>query len=338
MNLGIVSFHNAHNYGAVLQCYALSETVKKLGYQVELIDFPLDKKPKGLRAILSDMVLSRAFSDFRISHLPNIVGSESAKDCYIFGSDQIWNPQITEASYDVFFGSWVPASIPKIAYAASFGLSIWEFPSYTKAVKDQLDNFRSISVRESSGVDICEKVFSVDCEKVLDPTLLLEEYTGIYRKQEPSKSLVVYLLCRDEAKIKEVRRVGERYQLGPVILKDFRFRANVRTVAFPSVSKWLGYLESGSLILTDSYHCMVFAIIFKKNFVVVPAVAERVDRMLSLLKDLGLESRFFQDIGEINAASPVLDDIDFVEVDKKLKLLRQSSLEYLKTSLSRALS
>ncbi|MGK0385879.1 MAG: hypothetical protein ACI849_000484 [Patiriisocius sp.] len=333
MKAGIVTFYSANNYGAVLQCYALSETIKSLGFEVELIDLPLHAKPKDIRTFLREKVLSISFSGFRKHFLPEVTVSFSDKNVYIFGSDQIWNPQITNSNYDLFFGSWVKNNTPKISYAASFGLATWNYPSYTNLVKEQLNSFKSIGVRESSGVDICKNTFNVDSEKVLDPTLLLKDYTGIFKRRKASSSLVAYFLCKDELKVQQVRCIGEKRNLNPVILKDYKIRNKIKSVAFPSVSKWLSYLESSELVLTDSFHCMVFAILFKKNFIVIPAIPERVDRMLSLLKDLGLESRFFHNINDDRIVGTISKDIDYLEVDKKLDRLRSNSIAFLNRTI-----
>ena len=34
-----ITFHNAYNYGAMLQTYALQNKIKNLGYETEVIDF-----------------------------------------------------------------------------------------------------------------------------------------------------------------------------------------------------------------------------------------------------------------------------------------------------------
>ncbi len=333
MKAGIITFHSADNYGAVLQCYALTKTLRKLGCTVELIDLPLHEKSNRIRPLLRGKFISVAFAHFRKNFLPITTRRSSEQDIYVFGSDQIWNPQITKSNFDLFFGSWVNNNVPKIAYAASFGLSAWDYPLYTSAVKKQLKSFKTIGVRESTGVDICEKVFNVKCEKVLDPTLLIKDYDNIFEKRKTSDFLVCYIFDKGELKMKQIRNIGMKCNLKPVILNDFRVRHKIKSVPFPSVSKWLSYIESSEFVLTDSFHCMVFAIIFKKNFIAIPAQPERAGRMLSLLKDLGLESRFFQDINDVHISNTIFEDIDYLKVDEKLERLRSDSLVFLKNSV-----
>lgn len=334
MTIGIITFHNANNYGAVLQCYAMSKILINEGNTVELINLPLHKKSKSIRSLLRNKLTSSAFSAFRLNNLPKSVDPSSQKEVYIFGSDQVWNPQITKSNYELYLGSWVKNNIPKIAYAASFGISKWNYPEYTSNVQTQLNTFKSIGVRETSGVQICNDVFNVECNKVLDPTMLLINYNSLFKPRKIPNSLVCYIFGKDELKIKEIEKIGEKSNLKPILLNDMRLRKNIKSVPFPSVSKWLSYLNAGDLILTDSFHCMVFAILFKKNFIAIPAIPERVDRMLSLLKDLGLESRFFYNLNDVKKSKILSENINYEKVYKILEGLRSDSLSFLKNSLS----
>ncbi|UMB60796.1 polysaccharide pyruvyl transferase family protein [Lutibacter sp. A80] len=333
MEIGIITFHNVNNYGAVLQCYALSEILKNKGYKVELINLPLHSKSKKIRAIVSGKLSSAAFKSFRINFLPNTVESDNLKDLYIFGSDQIWNLDITKSNFKLYFGSWIKKEVPKIAYAASFGNSKWNNQDNKEDVKKLLNSFSSIGIRESSGVKICEKEFSIKCDKVLDPTFLLNNYDFLLKKINLSKLMVCYIFGKDELKINELKKIANKKNLKPVLLSDVRLRKDIKSIPFPTVSKWLSYLNTSELILTDSFHCMVFAILFKKNFIAIPAIPDRVDRMVSLLSDLGLKSRFFKNIQEVFNSEVLEEDIDYKLVDEKLEKLKVESFNFLEKSL-----
>lgn len=335
MSVGIVTFHSANNYGAVLQCYALSEVLKELGCQtVELIDLPLHAKPKNWRSRLRSKVSGYSFSGFRRNFLPDVVSRDKKKSLYVFGSDQIWNPQITKSNAPLFFGSWVDEVAPKVSYAASFGLSMWNFPEYSNLVKELLKSFHSIAVRESSGVDICKDIFSIEASKVVDPTLLLTDYNAVFKQRKPSNTLACYIFSKSEKNLEGIVKLGAQKKLKPVLLNDFRLRKGIKSIPFPTVSKWLSHIESSEVVLTDSFHCMVFSIVFKKDFIAIPAIPERAGRMLSLLQDLGLESRFFNSIDEIDTSDEVNNKVDYKIVHNKLKTLREDSILFLKNVLS----
>jgi hypothetical protein len=333
MEIGIITFHNASNYGAVLQCYALSEILIQKGYNVELINLPLHKKAKGIRPKIKKKVASIAFKTFRNNSLPKSIGLEKQKDLYFFGSDQIWNLDITKSNFRLYFGSWVKKDIPKIAYAASFGNSKWKETEYSNEVKTLLNSFSSIGVRESSGVAICKEEFGIKSNKVLDPTMILNAYDGVFKKRNIKNAMVCYIFGKDQYKIDEIRKIANNKCLNPVLLNDMRLRKQIKSIPFPSVSKWLSYLNTSELIITDSFHCMVFAILFKKNFIAIPAIPERVDRMLSLLGDLGLESRFFKNIKEVSKSKILDENIDYKMVDDKLEKLRKESFSFIEKSL-----
>jgi hypothetical protein len=333
MKLGIVTFHTANNYGAVLQCYALAETLKELGQQVELVDLPLHKAPSKLRARLRLKLLSMAFSEFREKFLPNIVAPTTILDSYYFGSDQVWNPQITAENYELFFGSFVPKDKPKVAYAASFGLSTWKFPVYTNTVTELLASFKALGVRESSAVDICQNEFNVGATQVVDPTLLRADYNEVFKKRKPTNSLVCYIFGKDDKKMESLRNIAAKLKLNAVLMNDFRLRKKIKSVPFPSVATWLSHLEASNFVITDSFHCMVFAIIFKKNFIAIPAIPERAGRMTSLLESLGLSHRYFEKIEDFLGSDEITKDIDYKEVDQKLQPLRKASIQFIQNSL-----
>ena len=333
MKIGIVTFHDANNYGAVLQCHALAQTLESFGHSVHLADLPLHNKANNFRARLRNKVLSRAFSHFRTYFLPPIAVDNTNNDAYVFGSDQVWNPQITKKNYHLYFGTWVQPQSMKIAYAASFGLSTWDFPQYNDVVKTQLETYKAIGVRESSGVEICKDTFGVQSQQVVDPTLLLTDYSHLFTKRKKINALVCYVFGKDQDKMEHIRNIGNKCNLKPVLLNDMRFRKGIKSVPFPTVATWLSYIESSEFVITDSFHCMVFSILFKKNFVAIPAIPERAGRMKSLLNELGLSSRFFNSIKDAFESEIILEDIDYVEVEEKIIKLRKDSLTFLKNAL-----
>ncbi|WP_441003637.1 polysaccharide pyruvyl transferase family protein [Pseudocolwellia agarivorans] len=333
MKVGIVTFHEANNYGAVLQCHALAEILKKLNHNVELIDLPLHDKIKGLKAQLRDKFISRAFTHFKLNFLPNISVNNDQNEVCVFGSDQVWNPQITKNHHLLYFGSWVKPEVSKIAYAASFGLSTWDFPEYNEGVKAQLESFKALGVREVSGVEICKGTFDVESQQVVDPTLLLTDYSHLFTKRKKTNSLVCYIFGKEEDKMDNIRKIGNKRNLQPVLLNDMRLRKGIKSVPFPTVAKWLSYIEASEFVITDSFHCMVFSILFKKNFIAIPAIPARAGRMKSLLNDLGLESRFFNSINDVPSSDVILENIDYQEVNEKIKTLRENSLLFLKKAL-----
>ena len=47
--IGIITFHRAKNYGAVLQAYALQHTLKQLGSDCEIVDYKCENIDNGYK-------------------------------------------------------------------------------------------------------------------------------------------------------------------------------------------------------------------------------------------------------------------------------------------------
>ena len=137
------------------------------------------------------------------------------------------------------------------------------------------------------------------------------QFVGLFKKRKLQNAMVCYIFGKDQLILNQVRKIAETKKLKSILLNDMRLRKGIKSVPFPTVSNWLSYLSASDLVLTDSFHCMVFAILFKKNFIAIPANLKRVDRMLSLLNDLGLESRFFSNITEVLNSEVLNENIDY---------------------------
>lgn len=204
--IGIVTIHRIHNFGSVLQTYALWKVLRERGHIVEVIDytFPNEyhlstshaasdgvcKYPKVsfLEKIikiayapalikqhrLTDTFLSRmnvTMSDAKYATRDQLLGSPPKYNVYISGSDQIWNPRYTNGD-DIFLLSFASDTSKKISYGSSFGVTSIPQNIIPKFAK-YLNRYDCLSVREDSGVNILKKTFSRDSICVLDPTLLL---------------------------------------------------------------------------------------------------------------------------------------------------------------------
>lgn len=354
MKIGILTFHCAHNYGAVLQCYALQETLKAMGHEVEVIDY----RPNFLllpykvwdihrytaynsffRSILEclklyrRLVRYRAFNSFIKTRL-NLTKEQtisSSFDIYIMGSDQIWNPGITKGFHKPYFGyfDFPKGSRKYIAYAASMETSFLDKEAegfYAKA----LDNFDAVSVREQMLADLLQPLTLKKIETVLDPTLLAD--AAIWHaiaKQPPVdyKYVLVYQVIYNESTRIIAQNVAN--QIGAKVVEvtawvDRKYRANVYQCCSPE--EFLGWIKYASCIVTTSFHGTAFSVIFNKPFYCIKFGGDT--RSLSLLQMLGLEYRmitqtFYQSF----------QTIDYQAVNMRLVDLQKKSYKYLVSSL-----
>ena len=336
MKVGIVTFYTANNYGAVLQCYALASFLKSENYDVHLANIVLPEKATSLRAKLRNkLIYMLAFQEFRDNYLPSVCSDLSSLDTFVFGSDQIWNLDITKESYESFMGASLTKDKNKVAYAASFGVSEWKFSDKTDRAKRLLNDFSAMGIREGSGVEICRDVFELKSTQVVDPTLLIDKksYSKIFTPRNLNNRMVCYVFNKGKKQINNLRTIGSDLSLKPVVLNDVRIRRGIDSVPYPSVSKWLSYIEAADFVVTDSFHCMVFSILFEKEFIAIPAIKARAGRMTSLLKTLGLEGRFFDSLDDALKFGRFRNKIDYSAVNDRIDKMRRSSQQFLTGAL-----
>lgn len=354
MRLGILTFQWAsnQNFGASLQSYAcrrlLSKTLKT--ENVKIINFnPINLKLKG--KILSFFTAKnfREYNEKFLNLTPKIKNTEEFKklnnefETFVVGSDQVWRPiWFGEKSLHYFF-DFVDNDKKKIAYAASFGVDYWEGEEkLTEEVKPLIKRFDHISVREESGINICKNIFGIDnAVCVLDPTLMIsrKDYQLILDnwqdKSHLKKKYIAHMLLDDTAELKkESENIADYLQADINYIKGKSFKILGKDITFYNkVSQWLTYLKDAELVITDSFHCTVFSLIFHKKFVVVANPVRGIARLETLLSKVGLQDRFFIDIKDVMKSGILDKEIDYNEVDKKLEVHRKYSMDFLKKAL-----
>lgn len=273
-------------------------------------------------------------------------------DCeaLVVGSDQVWRPRYNEeALCQMFFEFAKGMNLKRIAYAASFGTSDWEFTKQQMAQCRQLaQDFDAISVREESGVDICEKYLSVEAQHVLDPTMLLdkEDYLKVIdtaQKDNTQESvshegqLLIYLLDptaqQKEAIIGISNTMNKNcFTVMPKYNKKQRTKDDVKKriedCVFLGPIEWLKGFRDADMVFCDSFHGCVFSIIFNKPFWVFANEDRGLERFTSLLKLFGLENRlvFERNLNVVDFNNP----INWDNVNEIRKEWQKKSLNYLK--------
>lgn len=346
MKISILTFSKETNFGANLQCYALCKTLQSMGHQVDIIDIQLPPKAFSWHATLSRLPQAFLFFLFRKKHLnfftkkykstDELRDSQHKSDLYIVGSDQVWNPDITRALDPlVYFFSFLPDGVRRISYAASFGTEKWGADDLTEDVKTLLLKFNAMSVREQTGVSICKNTFGIDAKLVADPTLLLPSYDDIcgkYDSRRETDELLYFTFIRNKEEQKVLAEFSTAYHLQAIALRSNRPAPGFRNRTYLTVSEWLNSIRYAKLVVTFSFHCMVFCILFHKKFVAVPAKAGRAARQESLLAQLGLSDHFCKDTSDLYKTMEhvINKDIDYAVIDKKIREMREESLGFLK--------
>ena len=350
MKISILTFSKESNFGANLQCYALCKTLQGMGHQVDIIDIQLPKITFNWYTTLLQLPQNFLFFLFRKKQLniftekykttAQLLKGQHKSDLYIVGSDQVWNPDITKRLDPlVYFFSFLPDGVRRISYAASFGTGSWQTPVLTDEVRKLLHKFSAVGVREQTGVEICKNTFGVDAQLVTDPTLLLSSYDeicGKYNPQRETNELVYFTFIRNKAEQRVVAEFSKANRLQAVALRSNRSIPGFKSRLYVSMAGWMNSIRYAKLVVTNSFHCMVFCILFHKKFVAIPAKAGRTTRQEGLLEQLGLSDHFCKDTNNLyKTMEHVLNkDIDYASIDKKIKEMRESSLDFLKETCS----
>ena len=352
-----------HNYGCLLQAYALQKCLKALNYEVVTDESPrrfltfTEKLIDKSKRMIAYYVLGRKtvnpnpfyptekswkricnntskFVSKRIDTVDFFNGNQSSSkeminrfDTFIIGSDQVWRDSYSRV--ETYFGDFLEQGNKKIfSYAASFGLSNWQFDrERTENLRELVKKFRAVSVREKDAVELCRDNINVEAKWVLDPTLLLskEDYISLFKDDFTEKSegnLMTYILDYSEEKNDFLKLVESEKKL-----KSFSVMAK-ENEEFPAVEKWLRGFYDAKFVLTDSFHGMVFSIIFEKPFLVLLNKQRGSARFLSLLSALGLEERLIEEIDNFDKEL-LHKDIDYERLRKKLLVLVEKSKGFL---------
>ncbi len=317
--VGIITFHFVNNFGGVLQAYALQRVVREqCGVDTELIDYrnwfirltdrvrllPISTNKSeiisGLRTMRQRIGRRRKFGNFtkensklsrKYWNYLQIRKYPPKDDKYICGSDQIWNPFLTMGVSKSYFLKFESNPKNKIAYAPSFGTN--GIPRcYERKLKEYIKQIGYISVREKSGQEYIKRLTGREAECLIDPTFLLEkeEWEKIGKnpleKREPY--ILLYIMQRDMEVYEYARKVKESTGLRLVEISRYGYQPGFIDEILIDVGpeEFLGLIRDSAYICTNSYHGLVYSLIFQKKFCLIPSkrFKARIDNLLELLQ------------------------------------------------------
>lgn len=305
MKIGILTHPQGPNYGGLLQCYALCAYLKKMGHEPIVIQRVADKSFflwDIVRSVLKALHFPRYYKPNQVDRMVNIrpfiqkylvrtepmdsqrkmrkVCKRYGLEAVIVGSDQVWRTSFAMSYGYNYFLDFVPAGVKKFSYAASFGLSTWDYtPEQTEKIRELLKDFNGISVRESEGVSLIKQHLQMDAVQLIDPTMLLtsEDYSKVSSDRlVEEKYIFVYWLGDKKGIAEEVKKYREQ---GYTVIENY-LRDNIEQV---SVEDWLSYIKYAERVITDSFHGFVFSIIFGKKFNVFENASGGSGRIKSLM-------------------------------------------------------
>ncbi|UBL07205.1 polysaccharide pyruvyl transferase family protein [Clostridium perfringens] len=363
MKIGIINFHCAHNYGAMLQAYALQEELIKEGHTAIIIDFQPDsiiesyklwsvKKffhPRRLVGTIKNYRKLKpkyeVFENFKKENMnltkniyksinENVINKEKF-DAFVCGSDQVWNMDLNGGLTEYLL-SFAPQESKKIAYAASIGTKFIK-DKYVDIMKKELDTFDSISVREDDAVNIMKETFNLEATHVLDPVFLLSKKEwkdiAIKLKKKKEKYVLLYGLEENELFEKTFKFIKDNTDMKIINISPAKKVSEYIDETIYSVGprEFIGLLEEAELVFTNSFHGTCFSIIFGKKFFTI-GHSELNSRLESILRLTNLESHMinkeFQSLDEfyntIDIESEKVNEILDKEIRKSKEFLVQA--------------
>lgn len=338
MKICTITCHDVYNYGASLQAYALMRYLEGLGHHVEIIDYkpdylsghyrlmaadsPLVADSK-LRAALYIMVklpgrlLSRrrklAFDRFREKRLKltstkyksyaDLCSNPPQADCFFAGSDQIWNTSRQNGRDPAFYLMFAPASAVKASYAASIATDVIAEDA-RPMMQGGVSALDHVSVRESTAVRALADLGIDDATHVLDPVFLItkEDWDSL----APIRHDDDYVLVYDFEVSEEVKRVATDYAAahGLKIRSIGAGKCDYADKRFPHAGpvEFISLIRDAKLVVTNSYHAIVFCLIFGVN-VHVSGRSEGINsRMVDLLAQFGLTLNSFIPVADLEGS------------------------------------
>lgn len=335
MKNAILTWYHYQNYGTALQAYALQKFLNSSMYETELIKYIPEyksqnekkyikkiniyinnRKKKYLNKIIKKKYYknlenkSEKFKEFlsKINlteeeyNKKNLKELNQVYDNFIVGSDQIWNPNNIDYTY---FLDFVDENKKKIAYAPSFGVKQNDYPYQNNKLKNLLNRFDYISVREEDGKDIIKKLINKSGNIVLDPTLLLEkkqwdEFVKV--DMNKTKYILCYFLGEQKYYWKYVKNLqketGLEIRIIPIQPEAYFKKGKIESEVGPM--EFLDLIANAEIICTDSFHGTVFSVIFEKKFSVLKRFKDndrksQNSRICNLLKLIDLEGFFIDE-------------------------------------------
>lgn len=303
--------------------------------------------PKGGAALRNGQRFQRQYMPcIWIGDNPAVQLAESGIEVIVVGSDQVWRGGYarSQKSLPFFFLDFATEAVRhrSIAYAASFGTDTWEgYEQETEVCRKLLQEFKAVSVRESSGVDVCRTVFERAVLHVVDPTLLLQnsDYQALIDAEKsmvPASSFIsTYLLDAHSETSSAISAIARSLNLPIRPLKDNPQAPHRRDRLPFSVGQWLRHIRDAEYFITDSFHGCVFAIIFNKPFVCLGNERRGSARFDSLLSTFSLQERLITTRDADTIVQTLTTPIDWDRVNAIRRSEQQRAYGFLLSNLGK---
>ncbi len=366
MKISIITMQNVPNYGSVLQAYATQVFFESMGLDVEFIDYwrinMLDEenvrravyvdcnmryqrywgKSKVFKALVYRILLSKRIrrnSEFRKFVNENLhisskryIGYDSLRndypnaDIYCTGGDQVWNSGWNEGIDKAFYLEFLPSDARRISFSSSIGKEKIDKYEMEK-IKDYLNKYELITVRENSAMDIMESM-KINAIQVLDPVFMIskEQWMKLIdseRKFQNDDYILVYQLNDNDEFYEYLKVLSKELHKKIIYIKYTKCKMieGAICIEMPDVRTFLNLFFHAKYVITDSFHATSFSIIFEKKFQCIFPKKYNT-RIRSVLELFSLENRIVSD-GPSDAVN-MKKEIDYCSVNNSLDTLRNT--------------
>lgn len=361
--LGIISYNiygNFTNYGSALQSWALSQTIKKLGYSPVLIDYcpdihldknilnPLEKMwdqdelsrkncELTLPAIKENYFKFENFFTNRFNRTSvkytskNFDKSTEIIDGYVCGSDTIFCIDESNGFDDGFFANYDCMKYNSVAYSASFGDTKITEKQYEE-LNVKLNNFKAIGLRETKMIDYVSTHAKCPVHRTIDPTLLLntEEYRIITEKRIiDEKYLLLYTRRFNPNMQKYAEDIAKKngWKIVEISLRALNAEKGHIMQYQAGVEEFLSLVKNAEYVVTNSFHGLIFSVQFRKQFAIFSRETGNC-KIQEVLELFGLEDNLL-----IDHTDKQLYIENYDVVHNRIDMARQDSLKFLKQEL-----
>lgn len=343
MKIGIVTIYKGFNCGAYLQAYALYEFLAQQGHQVKFVKHTARKPFWEIVKSVSKRILLFQFQEIPFwirfysqlrklqSRLETCSVNEAEEfDLIIYGSDEIWNiKKKSNCSNPILFGKYIHNK-NKIAYAAALNGAVGCDFKQNEEIYSLIKPFVGLSARDKASQSTLADVFGVPAALVVDPTLLLDKQFYVKKAVEvdlPPRFILLYLYKKsltDEGIVKKILDFSRENGIPLVSICNPLSWCDISIGLSPY--EMLYAFHNASYVITNTFHGIMFSLIFEKNMVISGVHNTKVDEAV---KFFCCQSRVIKE-NDVGLNNIVDSDPDFDGIKQAIETERMKSIAYLK--------
>lgn len=347
-DVALVGIPTVENFGGALTYLALFNYIKELGYACVIVERPCDSihPPTPLDRIYNVAPYeSRDIID-DIKSRADLYKLNDVAERFLVGSDQLFAPVLMRNFQGYALLDWVADDKHKIAYGASFGSdNVQNERDDIPYISFFLKKFDAFSVRENSAVNIAKEKYGIDAVHVLDPVFLCngsvwESLLSNASAKYEGEYIAGYILDPNEKIASNLNHLCHNLQMPLYVYSEmFYTKESIKRkwtlpIEVGKIEDRLLCIKNSKLFVTDSFHGMCMALLLKKDFVVILNKNRGANRFISVLSELGLESRIVNPGDDIYAAYFSMPPLDYEHISSMLEVIIKKSKDWLKTKLA----